>query len=272
MPSTRFLTVSAATLLALGLAACGGGSDSDSASGSEGPLKVATEGVYAPFTFHETGTNKLTGYDVEVAEAVGAKLGRKVEFSETTWDSIFAGLEAKRYDVIANQVSITAERQAKYSFSKPYTVSSGVIVTRSDDTSVSSVADIKGKKSAQSATSSFGKAATDAGAKVEPVEGFTQAVALLKQKRVDVFVNDSLAVKNYQTTTKDQGIKIAAPIGEQTEQAFAFRKDSDLPAEFDKALDELRADGTLAKLSEKYFGEDVSDAAGAGASPSPSAS
>ena len=273
MTSTRFLAVSAAAVLALGLAACGGDSDSDSAAGSKEPLKVGTEGVYAPFTFHDEGTNKLTGYDVEVTEAIGAKLGRKVEFSETSWDSIFAGLEAKRYDVVANQVSITSERQAKYSFSQPYTFSSGVIVTRADDTSVSSVADIKGKKSAQSATSSFGEAATAAGAKVEPVEGLTQSLALVKQKRVDLTLNDSLSILDYQKKTGDQSIKIAGSFGDPTQQAFAFRKDSDLPAEFNKALDELRTDGTLTKLSEKYFGKDVSSASTDGAATaSPSAS
>ncbi|MBT0769035.1 amino acid ABC transporter substrate-binding protein [Kineosporia sp. J2-2] len=261
MTSKRFLIAPVAALMVLGLAACGSDSGGSSGSGSsenKEPLKVATEGTYAPFTFHDEKTNELTGYDVEVVEAVAEKLGREVEFSETTWDSIFAGLEAKRYDVIANQVSITDERTAKYSFSQPYTVSSGVIVTRADDTSVTSAADLKGKTSAQSSTSSFGEAATEAGAKVEAVEGFTQAVALLKQKRVDVTINDSLAVLDYQKTSGDQDVKIAGTIGEETQQAFAFRKDSDLPAEFDTALDELRADGTLAEIAEKYFGEDVS--------------
>lgn len=93
---------------------------------------------------------------------------------------------------------------------------------------------------------------------------------------MDLTINDTLTVLEYQKTTGDTSIKVAAPIGDPTEQAFAFRKDSDLPAEFDKALDELRADGTLAKLSEKYFGEDVSSAdsvpAAGTATPSPSAS
>ncbi|GAA3638238.1 hypothetical protein GCM10022223_66530 [Kineosporia mesophila] len=276
MISKRFLAVSAAALMTLGLAACGGDSDSSgsSASGSgKEPLKVATEGVYAPFTYHDTKNgNKLTGYDVEVVEAVAAKLGRKVEFSETAWDSIFAGLEAKRYDVVANQVTVNDERTAKYSFSQTYTDSVGVIVTRADDTSITTAADLKGKTAAQSSTSSFGTAAKDAGAKIENVEGFNQAIPLLKQKRVDVTLNDSLAVLNYLTESGDKDIKIAGEIGDPTQQAFAFRKDSDLPAEFDTALDELRADGTLAKISEKYFGKDVSGGDPADASPSPSAS
>jgi L-cystine transport system substrate-binding protein len=194
-----------------------------------------------------------------VAKAVGAELGKKVEFSETQFDAIFAGLEADRYDVIANQVTITPEREKKYLFSEPYTVSTGVVVTRADDDSVHSLADVKGKRSAQSTTSSFSEVATKAGAQVEPVEGFTQAITLLKQGRVDVTINDSLAFLEYQKTTGDKDVKIAAKIDPPSKQALVFRKDSaDLQARVDKALEALRADGTLARISEKYFGEDVS--------------
>jgi L-cystine transport system substrate-binding protein len=257
----RNLIVAAALAVAgLGLAACGGDSDAGSSGGSSSEsLKFGTEGTYSPFTFHDKTTNKLTGYDVEVAEAVAQKLGRKAEFSENTFDAIFAGLEAKRYDVVANQISVNPERQAKYAFSQPYTVSTGVVVTRADDSSVSTAADIKGKKSAQSATSNWATSAKEGGATVEAVEGFTQAIALLKQKRVDITINDNLAVLDYLKTTSDKEVKIAAEIGETTDQAFAFRKDDTaLAGQFDTALKELKADGTLAKISEKWFGEDVS--------------
>src|SRR4051795_5980977 len=259
-PSVRTrLSVTIALATALLLTSCGGGADDAGGGGSSGVLRVATEGTYSPFSFHDPKSNELTGYDVEVAEAVGAKLGKKVEFSETQFDSIFAGLEAKRYDVIANQVTITPEREAKYLFSTPYTVSTGVIVTRADDNSVHSLADVKGKRSAQSTTSSFSEIATKAGAQVEAVEGFTQAITLLKQERVDVTINDSLAFLEYQKTTGDKDVKIAAEIDPPSEQALVFRKDStDLQARVDEALKALRADGTLARLSEKYFGEDVS--------------
>ena len=100
---------------------------------STGTLRVGTEGTYAPFSFHDPGTGQLEGYDIDVARAVGEKLGVKVEFVETPWDSIFAALEAGRFDVVANQVTITPERQAKYDMSDPYAVGEGVIVTRADD-------------------------------------------------------------------------------------------------------------------------------------------
>ena len=132
-----------ATALTAGLAACSGGSPSgDSATTTtaagedalaqiqeSGVLRVGTEGTYSPFTFHDPQTNELTGYDVEVVTAVAEQLGVEAEFSETQFDAIFAGLEAGRYDVIANQVTINEERQAKYDLSDPYTVSTGVVVT-----------------------------------------------------------------------------------------------------------------------------------------------
>ena len=259
------LTLTATLATALLLTSCGGGSDDAAGAGASGgssgeALRVATEGTYAPFSFHDPANgNELTGYDVEVARAVGEKLGREVEFSETQFDAIFAGLEAGRIDFIANQIGVNPERQAKYLFSTPYTYSNGVVITRADDTSVSSLADVAGKRSAQSTTSNFAEVATGAGAQIEAVEGFTQAITLLKQSRVDVTINDSLAFLEYQKTTGDQDVKVAAEIDDPSESAFAFAQDStELQTEVDGALEELRTDGTLAQISEKYFGEDVS--------------
>jgi cystine transport system substrate-binding protein len=249
-----FLTLLAALLAAATLAGCGGGGGASSDT-----LRVGTEGTYSPFSF-QGPDGKLTGYDIEVVTAVAGKLGKKVEFVQTPWDAIFAGLEAKRFDVVANQVTINDDRKAKYDLSEPYTVSEGVIVTRADDTSITSLADLKGKTTAQSATSNWATVARDAGANVEAVEGFVQAIQLLKDRRVDATVNDTLAVGDYQRAKNDSSIKVAGKTGDTSEQAFAARKDSGLVPDLNKALDELRADGTLKTISEKYFGSDVSRA------------
>jgi cystine transport system substrate-binding protein len=192
-------------------------------------------------------------------EAVADELGVEVTFEETQWDAIFAGLDAGRFDVIANQVSITPEREADYAFSKPYTVSPGVIIVKDGDTSIGSFDDLAGKTTAQSLTSNWYQLAKDSGAKVENVEGWAQAVALLKQGRVDATVNDELTFLDYQKTEGDTSLDIAVTTEDEAHNAFAFRKGSDdLVKAVDKALDALRKDGTLAKISEKYFGEDVS--------------
>jgi cystine transport system permease protein len=218
-----------------------------------GVLRVGTEGTYSPFSYHDKDNGLLAGYDIDVARAVGDKLDVQVDFIETPWDSIFAALEANRFDVVANQVTITPERRSKYDLSEPYAVGEGVIVTRADDDTITSLADLKGRTAAQSMTSNWAKIARDAGAKVEAVEGFTQAIKLLNQGRVDAVVNDSIAVYAYLAETGDTSVRIAAETGERSEQAFAARKDSGLLPDLNRALDELRADGTLAAISERYL-------------------
>jgi cystine transport system substrate-binding protein len=224
-----------------------------------GVLTIGTEGTYKPFSYHEDGTGDLTGYDVEIITAVADKLGVKPKFEETQWDAIFAGLEAGRFDVIANQVSINDERSAKYDFSKPYTVSPGVIVVKDDNTDITSFADLAGKTTAQSLTSNWYELAQKSGANVEAVEGWAQAVTLLEQGRVDATVNDNLTFLDYKKQKGATGLKIAAETDDPSLNAFVFAKgNTELQQAVDKALDDLRADGTLAKISDKYFGSDVS--------------
>lgn len=252
----------------LALAACGGtGGDNTNTGGDTslssvkdaGEIVFATEGTYKPFSYHEGGAGDLTGYDVEVAKAVADKLGVKAKFEETQWDSIFAGLEAKRFDAIANQVTATPERQEKYDLSTPYTVSRGVIVTPESTTDIKSFDDLKNKTTAQSLTSNWYTLATSKGAKVESVEGWAQAASLLQDGRVDASVNDKLTVVDYLKNTPDSGLKIAATTDESSDSSIAFRKGSTaLKDAVDAALKDLSTDGTLTKLSEKYFGEDFS--------------
>jgi L-cystine transport system substrate-binding protein len=271
-PVLRRLSVAGILLLALfALAACGGASSQSAGSSSQkagltladvkkdGVITVGTEGTYRPFTFHDKGSGDLTGYDVDVMRAVAKKLGVDVKFEETQWDAIFAGLDAGRFDAIANQVSITPERQAKYAFSTPYTVSPGVVVVKDDDNSISSMSDLKGKTTAQSLTSNWYELAKKNGANIQNVEGWAQAVTLLKQGRVDATVNDRLTFLDYRTSEGDDSLKVAAQTSDEARNAITFRKGSDsLVKAVDEALAELKADGTLAQISKKYFGEDVS--------------
>lgn len=274
MSNKRILATLFAIVGALSLAACSGpatqpepASPASAATESDalaelqatGVLKVGTEGTYAPFTFHDTATGDLTGYDVEVVTAVAEKLGVVPEFSEVKWDGIFAGLEAGRYDVIANQVSVTPEREELYSFSTPYAISRPVIVTASSNTDVTSIGDVKGRSAAQTATSNWGEFAIESGAELVPVDGFTEAVAAVRDGRVELTFNDNLAVAEYFTTTGDDSVKVAVEVPEkQSNQALALRADSPLTPLIDQALSDLAADGTLAEIGQKYFGTDIS--------------
>lgn len=276
MSRSRSLALAALAATAFTVSACGGGGDdgdggaggTDAAGRSSGPdyglaedgvLVVGTEGTYRPFSYHEGSGGDLVGYDIEVVEAVADKLDLDVEFRETQWDGIFAGLDAGRFDVIANQVSINPDRQAKYLFSEPYTVSPGVVVVADGTTDITSLADLSGKTTAQSLTSNWYDIAKTNGADVEAVEGWAQAVALLEQGRVDATVNDKLTFLDYTKQHPDSAITIAAETDESSLNAFAFTKDKQaLVTAVDGALADLKADGTLAELGKKYFGEDVS--------------
>ena len=122
MRSRSILTALFAAIVAVALTACssGSGGGSDLASVKQaGVLRVGTEGTYSPFSFHDPKTNALTGYDVEVAKAVADKLGVKVEYVETPWDAIFAGLGADRYDAVVNQVTRTPNGPASTASARP---------------------------------------------------------------------------------------------------------------------------------------------------------
>ena len=264
------------SIAAVVLAACGGeGSNSASsapaqsgaASGSlierinnKGTITVGTEGTYAPFTYHDKD-GKLTGYDVEVTRAVADKLGIKVEFKETRWDSMMAGLKAGRFDVVANQVGLTSpERQATFDKSEPYSWSGAVLVVRKDS-NIKSIDDIKGVKTAQSLTSNYGEKAKAAGAELVPVDGLAQSLTLIEQKRADATLNDELAVLDYLKNKPDAGVKIvwSAPADEKVGSGLIVNKGNDEAlAKFSTAMTKLKADGTLKKLGEQFFGKDIS--------------
>ncbi|CAG9226753.1 L-cystine-binding protein TcyA [Paraburkholderia tropica] len=227
---------------------------------TSGVFRVGTEGTYAPFTYHDE-TGKLTGFDVDIASAIAQRLGVKPQFVEGKWDGLIAGLDVNRYDAVINEVSITDARKAKYDFSSPYIATHAVLIVRADNATIHSFDDLKGKKSANTLTSNFGKLAAAHGADVVPVQGFNESIDLLTSGRVDATVNDSLSYLDFQKHKPDAKLKIAAidtsSAGDQS--GVLLRKGNPaLVAAIDKALADIKADGTYAKISQKYFGKDVS--------------
>ena len=275
MKRRTLLALAASTVL---LAACGqsptndaetkvtdtaasGGSDLLQRINNGGTINVGTEGTYPPFTYHDE-SGKLTGYDVEVTRAVAEKLGVTVEFQETQWDAMLAGLDAKRFDMVANQVSLTTpERLAKYDKAQAYSWSGAVVLAPTDDNRYSSWEALKGLRSAQSLTSNYGELAERYQAEIIPVDGMAQAIQLVKQDRADFTMNDNLAILDYLKKFPDAQleIKLTAPVSEQTGSGLVLIKGDDaVLAKLDEAMTALAADGTLTKLSQEFFGADVS--------------
>ena len=225
---------------------------------SAGVFKIGTEGTYAPFTYHDAA-GKLAGFDVEIGQAVAAKLGVKAEFVEGKWDGLIAGLDAKRYDTVINQVGITEARKQKYDFSDPYIASKAVLIVRQDNSDIKGFADLKGKKSAQSLTSNFGRIAEQAGAELVATDGFDQSIQLVLTRRADATINDSLSFLDFKKKKPDAPVKIAAEQADADFSGIIIRKDEpELLEAINKALGEIKADGTYDKISQKYFGADVS--------------
>jgi cystine transport system substrate-binding protein len=226
---------------------------------SAGTLRIGTEGTYPPFTFHDA-KNELVGFDVEIGRAVAAKLGVKAEFLEGKWDGLIAGLDANRYDVVINQVGITDARKAKYDFSEPYIASKAVLIVKDDNAAIKSFADLKGKKSAQSLTSNFAKLATENGAELVGTDGFDQSIQLVLQGRADATLNDNLSFLDFKKKKADAPVKIVATQDKADVSGVIFRKgQGDLKAAIDKALADIKSDGTYEKISQTYFGANVSN-------------
>ncbi|MCS4532777.1 amino acid ABC transporter substrate-binding protein [Neisseria montereyensis] len=266
------------SIAALVLAACGNDSGSAASANqasapqteagsllsridNKGTVTVGTEGTYAPFTYHDE-SGKLTGYDVEVTRAVADKLGIQVEFKETQWDAMLAGLKAGRFDMVANQVGLTTpERRATFDKSSDYSYSGPMAVSRADDNRIKSFADMKGLTAAQTLSSNYGEMAQKAEAEIIPVDGMAQALTLVQQKRADFTFNDSLALLDYLKKNPNSGLKTAwtAPSDEKIGSGFVVNKgNEEALAKISSAVDELREDGTLKQLGEQFFGVDVS--------------
>ncbi|WLV25375.1 amino acid ABC transporter substrate-binding protein [Aciduricibacillus chroicocephali] len=224
----------------------------------EGILKIGTEGTYAPFTFHDKSGN-LTGFDVEIAEEVAKRLGVKPKFMETQWDGMFAGLDAKRFDMVANEVTIDKDREKKYDFSDPYIQSGRVLIVNKENKDIKKFEDLKGKKSAETLGSDHFKIAKSYGSDVQSVEGFAQAAELVNQKRVAAAVNDKISFLEYTKKHPNASLKVVAEADNPAKMGLQFRKGNDkLVEEVNKALKDMHKDGTYKKISNKWFGEDVS--------------
>ncbi|EJM95363.1 cystine ABC transporter substrate-binding protein [Herbaspirillum sp. YR522] len=227
---------------------------------SRGTIKVALEGNYPPFNFKDPKTGQLTGFEVDVANLLAARLGVKPEFTTTEWSGILAGLGAGKYDVIINQVGITDERKKAFDFSDPYTLSSAQLIVRKDETrQFNSLDDLKGKKLGLGQGTNFEqKAKAVQGIDVRTYPGSPEYLADLAAGRIDAALNDSLLVSYILKSTK-LPLKGGSPVGAVDQIGIPLHKGNPkFLAALNKALADIKADGSFRQASEKWFGIDVS--------------
>jgi cystine transport system substrate-binding protein len=229
---------------------------------SRGTLRIALEGTYPPFNFKDPKTAQLTGYDVDVARLVAAKLGLKPEFVTTEWAAILAGLGAGKYDVIISQVGITPRREQAFDFSTPYTYSSPqLIVRRNERTEYKKLEDLKGKKVGVGQGSVFEQQArTVPGIEVKSYPAAPENLQDLAFGRIDAALNDSLMVA-YLLKSSQLPIRAGARVGAVERMGIAFQKGNPKFRDaVEKALAASRADGSLKAASLKWFGTDATRA------------
>ncbi|CDL86478.1 amino acid ABC transporter substrate-binding protein [Xenorhabdus cabanillasii] len=224
---------------------------------STGVFRIATEGAYAPFSYHDA-SGKLTGFDVEIGREIAQRMKVKPEFIEGKWDGLIAGLDAGRSDAVMNQIAITPERKKKYIFSLPYVISEAVLIIRTDNNTIKTFSDLKDRTSAHTLTNNFAQIARKHGAEIIGTNGFNQEVELVSTGRADATINDKLSYLDYKKHRPEAPVKIVATDTNAAQTAVLLRKnDTELKAAVDKAISEINADGTYQRIWNKYFGEEI---------------
>ncbi|MCR5557804.1 MAG: transporter substrate-binding domain-containing protein [Butyrivibrio sp.] len=225
-----------------------------------GKITVATEGVWAPFTYHDEKTDALVGFDVEVAKAIAEKLGVEAEFQEVAFDGGLTGVATGTFDMMANGVGVTEERKETYDFTDPYVYDHSVIVTLASNESINSFEDLNGRTTANSAGSTYESLGIANGATVSNVDTIGETMTLVLNGTVDATINSMTTAQDYINTTGTTKLRIAAVAEDATLCAIPLKKGADndtLREAINKAIAELRADGTLTEISNKYFGADI---------------
>lgn len=225
----------------------------------KGEIVIAMEGTWAPWTYHDEN-DKLVGFDTEVGEAIAKILGVKAVFVEGEWDGLLAGLEVGRYDLMINGVEITDDRSEKYDFTEAYAYIHTALIVGSDNNEITAFEDLKGKTTANSINSTYMYLAEDYGATVLGVDTLDQTLDMVLSGRVDATLNAELSFDDYMKVHSDAALKVAALTEEASLVAIPVRKGDDsetLREAVNDAIKELRGNGKLAEISEKYFGKDI---------------
>lgn len=256
----RLVLGSAGLMLALGLGSQAVASENVLAQiKHRGSLIVGLEGTYPPFSFQDQ-KGALAGFEVDFSQALAKQLGVKAKLQPTKWDGILAALQSKRIDVVINQVTITPERKAKYDFSTPYTISGiQVLARKGEDKRFQKPQDLVGKKVGVGLGTNYEQwlKANVPGADIRTYDDDPTKYQDIHAGRIDAVLIDRLAAFDLVNKAGGSLVLAGRPFA-QLDSGVAMRKGNpELLAAVNKAIARMRADGTLAKISQKWFKADV---------------
>lgn len=221
-----------------------------------GTIVAASEGAYPPFNYFHG--SKLTGYEIDVMEAVAKKLGLQVEWRALAFDALIASIRQDRFDVAIASHGITEERQKSVDFTNPHYCSGGQIVAKAGGPLKAT--ELNGKTlGVQLATTYADAAKKVSGAKeVKTYPKDTDALQALLGGRVDAWITDRFVAKSALTKNASEGIKAGEMVFVERDAMILRKGNQELRDQLNKGLAEIKADGTLKAISEKYFQEDIS--------------
>ena len=227
-----------------------------------GTLVIGMEGNWSPWTYHDERTNELTGLEVDIAKLIAEGLGVEPVFQEAPWDALLAGVNAERFDIICNGVGYTEDRAKSYSFTTPYVYSNKVLVVAENNEEIKTVDDLKGKKTANSASSTYAALAEEYGATLVPVDTLGETMDMLVQGRVDATINAQVSIADYLKEHPDAKIKVVQVLaGDPVAYPLHIGDEyQTLVDAINEILEAARQDGRLAEISMKYFGVDMTKA------------
>jgi polar amino acid transport system substrate-binding protein len=264
MRNTRLAAVFAVLLLALASVAaigCGGGDDSTTGGGSGSetsggsgggePLTIGSDIPYPPFEQGKPGS--YTGFDIELMEAIAEKMGRKAEFTDTSFETIFRDVAQGKFEAVVSAATITDEREKAVDFSNPYYLSEQAVLVK-EGSDIKSLEDLDGKTvAAQQGTTGLELAKEKlGGSEIRPYPEGPDAVNALKAGTVEGVVIDAPVAQN--AVEKSGGVEIAEKV--PTEETYGIavgQGETELLDEINKALKEVEQDGTYKTIYEKWF-------------------
>lgn len=247
------LAVVLATSCMFVMASCGDSKNNSSSKKEEAKeLHMATNAEFPPYEYMEK--NKIVGIDPDIAQAICDKLGYKLVIDNMQFDAIIAAVTSGKADFGMAGMTVTDERKEAVDFTDTYATTTQVIIVRDKDSKVASADDLEGSAiGVQLGTTGDIFASDVKDAKIQRFSKGADAVEALSTGKIDAVIIDSEPAKEF--VKAKEGLKILDDPFAEEEYAICLKKGSDLTAEFNKALKELKKDGSLEKIVNKYIGD-----------------